>query len=107
LPLSGAGLVPTAVRTGEVVYAPDVRDDPRYVANVAATRSELVLPLKTSKRVIGALDLQSTELDAFSDQSRRILKAFAEQAAVAIENISLYDQVRRYSVELEDRVRKR
>lgn len=105
--MKGPGLVPAAVRTSKTLYAPDVRDDARYLANAPGTLSELVLPLRTSKGVIGALDLQSTQLDAFPEQSRRILERFAEQAAVAIENIQLYDQVRRYSVELEDRVRER
>lgn len=107
MPLDGPGLVPAAVRSGQPVYAPDVLEDPRYVPNVASTRSELALPLITSNGVIGALDLQSTDVDAFSEQSRRILMSFAEQAAVAIENIKLYDEIRRYSVELEDRVRER
>jgi PAS domain S-box-containing protein len=105
--LSGPGLVPAAVRVGKSIYAPDVREDDRYLANVPGTLSELVLPLKTSSGVIGALDLQSAQLDAFNEQNRRILERFAEQAAVAIENIQLYDEVRRYSLEMENRVNER
>ncbi len=105
--LNGKGLVPAAARTGEVIYAPDVRLDERYVANVADTRSELVLPLRTTKGVLGVLDLQSAQVDAFSEPNRRILMSFAVQAATAIENILLYDRVRRYSADLEARVNER
>jgi len=105
--LDGKGLVPAAARSGNVIYAPDVRLDERYVANVPTTRSELVLPLRTGKRIIGALDLQSAHLDAFSEPDRRTLMSFADQAAAAIENIRLYDRVRRYSADLEERVNER
>ncbi len=105
--VDGPGLVPEAVRTGQMVYAPDVRQDPRYVPNVPQTRSELVIPLVTGKGVIGALDLQSPELDAFNEQDRRAIRAFADWAATAIENIQLYEEVRQQADELERRVAER
>lgn len=105
--LNGKGLVPAAARLGEPIYAPDVRLDERYLAAVPSTRSELVLPLRTTQGVIGVLDLQSTHVDAFSETDRRILVSFAHQVATAIENILLYSRVRRYSADLEVRVNER
>lgn len=105
--LSGDGLVVHAVNTGEVVYSPDVREEARYVANEPRTRSELVIPLKTFSRVIGVLDLQSTELDAFNQRDINALGALAEHATMAIENLRLFKQEERQKQVLEERVAER
>jgi len=107
LDLDGAGLVPEAVRTGEVTYAPDVTRDIRYLPNQSNTRSELVVPLKSGDAVIGVLDLQSPNIDAFGADRQRILMIFAERASRAIEVMQLYDQINQYATELEDRVAER
>jgi PAS domain S-box-containing protein len=93
LDLDGYGLVPEAIRTGTLVYAPDVSLHPQYVANDSRTRSELVVPLRTLKGVIGVLDLQSAEINAFDTHDQRMLQAFAERAASAIENMKLYSEI--------------
>lgn len=74
LTLNGRGLVPQALRTRQIVYASDVTQDPNYVPSEARTQSEFVIPLKTANGVIGVLDLQRNEKDAFSDRDRRILR---------------------------------
>ncbi len=107
LTVDGPGLVPTAVRSGQVIYVPDVRRDARYVANHAPTRSELVVPLKIDEHVIGAIDLQSPRIDAFSARDQRIVAAFAERAAIALDNARLYTLVQRHAAELEARVAER
>ena len=105
--LDGPGLVPAAVRAAHTLYVPDVAADPRYLSGDPRTRSELVVPLPTGKGIIGVLDLQSSEYDAFSQQDRHILEAFAERVAAAIENRQLYAEIRRYTDELEQRVAER
>ena len=93
--LDGPGLIPEAIRAGQVVYAPDVERHPRYVPSSSLTRSELVIPLRTTKGVYGALDMQSTDTDAFDEQDRHVLLAFAERAAAAIENMRIYSDIQR------------
>ncbi len=105
--LDGPGLVPAAVRLGQTIYVPDVSADQRYVVSNPATVSELVVPLRSSQGVIGALDLQSTRQAAFDDHDLRLLEVFAERAATAIDNVKLYNEVRRYAEELEQRVNDR
>lgn len=107
LDLNGNGLVPLAARSGQTVYAPDVHADSRYIRSDSRTQSELVIPLITSRGVIGVLDLQSTELNAFTSQDRRVLQAFAERAAVAIENLQLLAKIRQHASDLEMRVEER
>lgn len=105
--LDGISLVAESARLGELVYAPDMAQHPAYVANVPTTQSELVVPLKTANGVIGVLDLQSNQLYAFSERDRRVVQAFAERAAQALENMQLYEQINQYAAHLETRVTER
>lgn len=103
----GLGLVPKAIREGRLIYAPDVRLEPDYVASVPTTRSELIVPLKTRKSILGVLDLQSTDIDHFSQSDQRVLSAFAERAAAAIEVMQLVEEINRHAANLELRVAER
>lgn len=107
LSLNGPGLVPEAIRTGQNIYVPDTASDPRYIENSKETRSELVIPLQTVNGIVGALDLQSTKIDTFTESHQRVLSAFAERAAIAIENVKLYEAVSNHAGELELRVAER
>ncbi len=104
LSMDGPGLVAESFRRGEVIYAPDVRLNPFYAANESSTLSELVIPLVTINGVVGLLDLQSQQADAFSLRDQSLLKAFAERVAVAIENALLYDRLLRHADDLEHQV---
>jgi GAF domain-containing protein len=57
---------------------------------VARTRSEAALPLITRGQVIGALSLQSEQIDAFDDQTVASLQTMADQVAVALDNARLF-----------------
>jgi GAF domain-containing protein len=65
------------------------------------TRSEMALPLLAGDQVIGALDLQSVEPDAFTEDVIPTLQALADQIAVAIENARLYSQTQSSLREME------
>lgn len=107
LHLEGPGLVPAAARTAQPIYAPDVTTDPRYAPTDTRTRSEMAVPLLTARGVIGVMDLQSPEPDAFNDSERRVLVAFAERVAAALENRLLDNEIRHYMDDLEQRVQER
>jgi PAS domain S-box-containing protein len=92
LSLNGPGLVPRAVRTGQIVNVPDVSADSDYVANWDLARSEMAVPLWVGDRIIGALDVQSSQLAAFGPIDERLLDAFAGRAALALENARLYQE---------------
>ena len=76
-------------------WCPDVSQDPRYIKLVPDVRSELAIPMLLKDRCIGVVDLESPELDAFSKRDVEILTLLASQAAVAIENARLYEEVTR------------
>ena len=90
----GEGLVGYAALHKEPVLVADVSQDPRYIKLVDDVRSELAIPLMLQDRCIGVVDLESPELDAFSKRDVEIMSLLASQAAVAIENARLYEQVR-------------
>ncbi len=101
----GEGLVGYAALHREPVLVPDVSQDPRYIKLVEDVRSELAIPLLLKERCIGVIDLESPEPDAFSKRDVEILTLLAAQAAVAIENANLYEQLRANQERLEKEVR--
>ncbi len=90
---SGKGIVGHVIRTGEMVLAPDVRRDPRYIEGRVQTRSEIAVPIVSNDEVIGALNLESDQYDAFSRSDAELLDALAVAAAICIEKARLHQQV--------------
>ncbi|HEX9190004.1 MAG TPA: GAF domain-containing SpoIIE family protein phosphatase [Vicinamibacteria bacterium] len=90
---SGKGIIGHVVHTGEVVSAPDVRLDPRYVAGRRETRSELAVPIVGEAGVIGCFNVESDRLAAFTPADAELLEFFASAAAVSIEKALLHRQV--------------
>ncbi len=79
---------------------PDVSKDPRYICGDEQVRSELAVPLEVGDRLIGVLNIEHYELNAFSEHDMRLLSALAGQISVAIESARLRDEERKRSGEL-------
>jgi PAS domain S-box-containing protein len=94
------GITGWVAATGRPLYVPDVQKDPRYVPGLKNVKSEIALPLKIREKVLGVLNVESTELTAFRERDVRILSSLAAQAAVAIENAGLYAEVQIKAEEL-------
>lgn len=89
----GEGFLGKVAQTGESIISPDVGQDPRYFAARKRTRSEMVAPIISNDRVIGAFDLESDELNAYSEDDLSILQLLSSQVAIIIEKDRLYEQV--------------
>lgn len=89
---AGRGVVGSVAASGESVLVPDVRQEPRYLRDERATRSELVVPLKVGETVLGVLDVQSDEVDDFDEGDLFVIRTLADQVAIAIEGANLYSQ---------------
>ncbi|RPI76868.1 MAG: GAF domain-containing protein, partial [Desulfobacteraceae bacterium] len=88
----GKGMIGFAAKSGQVQLSNDVTLDPNYYAvETVATRSEMAVPIITGRTVIGVLDLQSDQIDAFDAGDATIMKTLADQIAVAVENARLYE----------------
>ncbi len=73
----GRGVCGTAAARGETVRVPDVHDFPGHIACDAASRSEIVVPLRHAGRVIGVLDLDSPVPNRFSEADQEGLEHLA------------------------------
>ena len=82
----GAGLTGRVAETGEPAIVPDVSKEERYLAGLRGARSELIVPLRFRNRIIGVFDVQSPELNAFSEEAGDFLSVLASIASVAIVN---------------------
>ncbi len=88
------GVIGRVARTGEVGWSNDISQMPEYIPKNHRTRSLLVVPIMRDERVIGVIDLESTEPDYFSKDDVSFVKLMSNHAAMAIENAYLFDQVR-------------
>jgi len=93
----GRGMVGWVALHGETLLANDVSAEPRYLnplPNVVKTQSELVVPVRVGREVIGVLDIQSPQPDVFDENDVMVMETLAHQIAVAIENARLYEEAR-------------
>jgi sigma-B regulation protein RsbU (phosphoserine phosphatase) len=90
---AGEGLIGYVAQTGEAIIAPDVRRDPRYFNARKETRSEMVAPIVTNDEVIGVFDLESDQLNAYTEDDREVLMMLASQVAIIIEKAMLHEQL--------------
>jgi phosphoserine phosphatase RsbU/P len=95
------GIVGAAATLKEPVRVPDVTADPRYILANPETRSELAIPMMHKGRVIGVLDLESPQLNYFTDDHVQTLSILAANFAVSLENARLYEQVARDEARLD------
>jgi GAF domain-containing protein len=100
LRIGQVGIVGNVAATGQPRIALKVGEDATYFDNpfLPTTQSEIALPLKVRGRVIGVLDVQSTEPEAFIEEDVAVLQTMADQVALALENARLL-------VEAQDRLR--
>ena len=92
LAVGSKSLVGQATSQGAPVVIEDVTQDPNYYPNplLPETRAEMVVPFKLSDRIIGALDVQSKEANAFSPEVVYIMQILADQLAIATSNAQLF-----------------
>jgi sigma-B regulation protein RsbU (phosphoserine phosphatase) len=95
------GIVGAAATLKEPVVVPDVTVDPRYLMVNPETRSELAIPMMHKGKVIGVLDLESPQLNYFTEDHVQTLSILASNLAVSLENARLYQQVARDEARLE------
>ncbi|MBX3268549.1 MAG: GAF domain-containing protein, partial [Acidobacteria bacterium] len=88
----GEGFIGHVAQTGTPIISPDVTKDPRYFAARKPTRSEMVAPIISNDRVIGAFDLESDHLDAYTEDDLSVLQLLASQVAIIIEKAKLHEQ---------------
>jgi sigma-B regulation protein RsbU (phosphoserine phosphatase) len=94
LKLGKEGLVGYVASTGQMRYAPDVREDPYYIACEVGTLSEVAIPLLVEEQLVGVFTASHPELNAFRSQQLKILQTLCSHIAIAVQNARLFQQVR-------------
>jgi sigma-B regulation protein RsbU (phosphoserine phosphatase) len=97
----GKGVVGQVALTRQPVLLNDVTTDEHYISANPEVRSELAVPLIAKNRLIGVMDLESTEVGYFRPDHLRVLTLTASRIAQAIENARLYARVSRQAQQLE------
>ena len=92
------GIIGWVAQHGEPLLANDVSHEPRYIPDdprlLPDTRAELAVPLVLEGTVVGVLDVQSTQLNAFGQEDIFILRTLADQVAVAVSSARAYEAQR-------------
>src|SRR6202158_861210 len=88
------GMVGYVASTGQMRYAPDVRQDPYYVACEEAALSEVAIPLLVDGRLVGVFAASHHELDAFTREHLRWLQGWCDPVAVAVHNAARFQHER-------------
>src|SRR5688572_20309722 len=91
----GEGIVGAAVAEAKAILVNDVHEDPRYLGLVPGVNAQLVVPLRDKKQVLGALNLLSDKIGAFSERDEQILSQFGVHIAQALANARLFEQDRK------------
>jgi GAF domain-containing protein len=105
--VAGRGsVVGRAMAEGKVVHVADVTADPDHVLveqrKVGGYRTVLAVPLMREGAAIGILRLTRNEAQPFTDKQIELVKTFADQAVIAIENVRLFDEVQARTRELSE-----
>ena len=94
-PPDNPGLIMEVVGTGKLKNIQDTQNPPHNEGNVGITRSKLLIPLKVRDEVIGIIEIQSEEPDAFTADDERLMSIFAERAALTLEQALQYAKTER------------
>ncbi len=92
------GIIGRAIRTGQVqrvVRARELEQDQDYIVYHPNVCSELVVPIKASEEVLGVINVESAEENAFDADDERVLVSLAAQASIAIQHARQYEELRR------------
>ena len=83
---------------GEPLIVNDTSRDATYYANplLPETHAEAAMPLKVGDRIVGVLDVQSTQAYAFAEENLRTLQILADQLAIAVVNTELFAETQEH-----------
>src|SRR5262249_45909843 len=88
------GMVGYVAATGQMRYAPDVRQDPYYIACEEGTLSEVAIPLLVEQQLVGVFTASHPETNAFPPEQLRLFQGLCNHIAVAVHNARRFEQER-------------
>jgi GAF domain-containing protein/anti-sigma regulatory factor (Ser/Thr protein kinase) len=95
---TGGGLMGFTLAEGRTVHLPDVKEDPdlkgSVIARLTASRTVVGVPMLRDGRSVGGMVLARYEVRPFSERELELVQTFADQAAIAIENVRLFNETK-------------
>ncbi len=85
----GNGIMGYVAATGRSYLCPDISRDRRYVTGMSGAKSSLTVPLRLHDKVIGAFNIESEQLAAFTEEDRQFAEIFANHVALALHILDL------------------
>jgi len=85
----GNGIMGYVAATGRSYLCPDIAKDRRYVSGMSGARSSLTVPLRLHDKVIGAFNIESESLAAFTEEDRQFAEIFSNHVALALHILDL------------------
>jgi HD-GYP domain-containing protein (c-di-GMP phosphodiesterase class II)/putative methionine-R-sulfoxide reductase with GAF domain len=101
----GEGITGRVLKTGKPILVPDVTMNGGYIEGVTGGRCEMTTPLVVRDEIIGVLDAESTQPNAFGEHDLRLFSTFAAWAAVALHNADVYAKLERKTALLDRNVK--
>jgi len=88
-----SSVVGKVAESGTLIFMNDVSNEPLFHPNplLPDTRSEVAIPLRIGSRILGVIDIQSTQTNAFTEDDISVLQSLSDQVAVAIDNARSYE----------------
>ncbi|MEN6572037.1 MAG: GAF domain-containing protein [Anaerolineaceae bacterium] len=104
LAIGSKSVIGSCTASGNPVVVNDVSKSPIYYPNplLPETRAEMAIPMKIGGNVIGALDVQSKRVSAFTQDELSVLQILSDQIAVAIENARAYEMSQQAVTEMQE-----
>lgn len=85
----GNGTMGYVAATGKPYVCHDTMTDDRYLIGASEARSSLTVPLQIDEKIIGVLDIESKEVDAFDDQDVQYVLLFSRYVAMALQTLNM------------------
>jgi CheY-like chemotaxis protein len=86
---TGNGVTGYVAATGKSYYCPDTAKEPLYIKGLAGARSSLTVPLIYHDKVVGTFNVESPNLNGFTEQDRQYLEIFSREIAAALHTLEL------------------
>ncbi|MGB0414896.1 MAG: GAF domain-containing protein [Coraliomargarita sp.] len=100
----GQGITGWTALHGQALIVPDVHDEPRYISVRPNIRSEMAVPMEDRGTVIGVVNVDSEEIDAYDDKALKILTLLTNEASRVVSRLWLFKQLRTKANQLESLV---
>ncbi|MFQ5794891.1 MAG: GAF domain-containing protein [Candidatus Bipolaricaulia bacterium] len=94
----GEGTIGWVAEHRESALIDDVTGDLRHLQDHPGIRSQLAVPIQMGEEILGVIDIESREIDAFGDEDLELLQSVAGQMAISISNLNRQEELREAAI---------